>query len=448
MGVRSSGYSTTLGMHTSRLRSSTTTGASLQRRPLRSSLLIEAFGSPLFFMHIIVLDTNVLVHFLRPDDPEWRNSFEGELLFVVPTTTLSELDVHKTSRDGKIRKRSRAILPWLENNDGREIAEGVTLELLATEPTRELLNEHHLDPSVPDDRIIAAALELERTRGAVVTLVSWDTTPRVKARQRGLQVMSPPDSLKVAETPSDEEAELAKTRRQLDALTSRIPKLRVTTLLGALALGPDDSEEREQHISNGMERMRASNNQGPFQIFGLNTLPEGYVDEYREYLEQREDHSASLARCAEVRLELENIGSLKASTVTIDISWDAEANYIELLPQPPEPPSRGGFEGFMHGPHVYLPDLLGKRNVSGPDGPVGGKSCSYSVKFLLHQRTLELPRLLLSFPRVDDFGGIALNWRVHCEELPEAISGCINLPVTPDRTTEEMLRMNGYHEDG
>ena len=398
-------------------------------------------------MHIIVLDTNVLVHFRRPDDPEWRNTFEGELLFVVPTTTLSELDVHKTSVDGKVRKRTRAILPWLEANDGVELADGVSLELLATEPSRELLDEHHLDPSVPDDRIVAAALELAATRGAEVTLVSWDTTPRVKAKQRGLQAMSPPESLRVAETPSAEESELATARRQLSALTSRLPKLRLTTPLDALALGPDDSDQREQHIANGMERIQAPSNQNPFQVLGLNSFPEGYVEKYRAYLERSEDHSAYLARCAEVPLELENLGSLKASTLVVDVSWDAEATYIEELPQPPESPRRGLFDGGMFGPSINLPNLIADRHVSGPDGDEGGQSCSYSVKFLLHDRTLELPRLLLCFPGVTDLGGIALNWRVHCEELPEAVTGCINLRVAPNRTFEAMLRMTGYDED-
>jgi PhoH-like ATPase len=138
----------------------------------------------------VVLDTSVLV-----GDPGCLYSFAG-VDVVIPFTVIEELDSLKTRPDD-VGRAARTALRTIEElrvkaggslaqpfGIGDPSAEG-TLQVEINGIQKHLLIEHGLDPSVPDNRIIGAALG--QAMHAPTRMVSNDAALRIKAAHLGLE---------------------------------------------------------------------------------------------------------------------------------------------------------------------------------------------------------------------------------------------------------------------
>lgn len=137
----------------------------------------------------VVLDTSVLVA-----DPASIHAF-GDADVVIPLTVIEELDSLKTRLDD-VGRAARAALRSIEElrvGAGGSLAAAVplvqgapgTLRIEINGVQKHLLLEHGLDPHVPDNRIIGAALG--QSTQAPTTIVSNDAALRIKAAHLGLQ---------------------------------------------------------------------------------------------------------------------------------------------------------------------------------------------------------------------------------------------------------------------
>ncbi len=139
----------------------------------------------------VVLDTSVLVA-----DPGCLFGFHG-VDVVIPLTVVEELDSLK-SRADDVGRAARTALRTLEDlrvRAGGSLADAVTIGSDEDDPAtlqieingiqRHLLIEHGLDPAVPDNRIIGAALG--QANHAPTRMVSNDAALRIKAAHLGLQ---------------------------------------------------------------------------------------------------------------------------------------------------------------------------------------------------------------------------------------------------------------------
>ncbi len=136
----------------------------------------------------MVLDTSVLVA-----DPNCLFAF-SEVDVVVPLTVIEELDGLK-SRPDDVGRSARAALRTLEDlrvQHGGSLAEPVPVGDAGARVCIEingvqthLLVEHGLDPKIPDNRIIGAALG--QATSCPTVMVSNDAALRIKAAHLGLQ---------------------------------------------------------------------------------------------------------------------------------------------------------------------------------------------------------------------------------------------------------------------
>ena len=138
----------------------------------------------------LVLDTSVLVA-----DPGCLHSF-GDVDVVIPLTVIEELDSLKTRLDdvGRAARTALRTIEDLRVGAGGSLATAVplaghegagTLQIEINGVQRHLLIEHGLDPQVPDNRIIGAALG--QALIAPTTMVSNDAALRIKAAHLGVQ---------------------------------------------------------------------------------------------------------------------------------------------------------------------------------------------------------------------------------------------------------------------
>ncbi|MEO6120843.1 MAG: PhoH family protein, partial [Acidimicrobiales bacterium] len=135
----------------------------------------------------VVLDTSVLVA-----DPGAIHGFGGCEL-KIPLTVIEELDGLKNRPDG-VGQTAREALRRIEairvDAGGSlvepvRLAHGGTVAIVLNGVNHSVLDEHYLDPAVPDNRIIGAALGL-RLSGFSVEVVSNDAALRIKAAHVGL----------------------------------------------------------------------------------------------------------------------------------------------------------------------------------------------------------------------------------------------------------------------
>jgi PhoH-like ATPase len=135
----------------------------------------------------LVLDTSVLIA-----DPACVLDFV-DVDVVVPLTVVEELDGLK-SRSDDVGRSARTALRTLEDlrvRHGGSLAEPVptgtgssTLQIEINNIRKHLLIEHGLDPAVPDNRIIGAAIG--QSDFGPTTMVSNDAALRIKAAHLGV----------------------------------------------------------------------------------------------------------------------------------------------------------------------------------------------------------------------------------------------------------------------
>jgi PhoH-like ATPase len=139
---------------------------------------------------LVVLDTSALI-----SDPEAVFSFAGADA-VIPLTVVEELDSLKTRRDD-VGRSAREVIRTIEDlrtANGGDIRSAVrlpgggTLRIETNGLHLEEVAARGLDPSKPDNRILAAALgQASQRPGRPVTVVSNDAALRIKAAQLGLE---------------------------------------------------------------------------------------------------------------------------------------------------------------------------------------------------------------------------------------------------------------------
>ncbi len=131
-----------------------------------------------------LLDTNVLLH-----DANSLSAFEDNNI-VLTVDVLEELDRFKRGNDEKARNARRVVRTIDSLRDGTPLSKGVVLpeggRLYITVKCYTDYLPKGMDPSIPDNRILAAALALQKHGGDVV-FVTKDINARVKADALGIE---------------------------------------------------------------------------------------------------------------------------------------------------------------------------------------------------------------------------------------------------------------------
>jgi predicted ribonuclease YlaK len=144
--------------------------------------------------HIAVVDTHLLLHFLPPEQVDWKETvgFEPVRLFL-PIIVVDELDELKYTGKDRVRGKARAALANVERAIGPggspgAVREGVTIEAELS------LSDDPRDPD-SDRSIISVCIELEQLAGTPnsVSLVTGDAGMRLRATQRDVRAVAMPE---------------------------------------------------------------------------------------------------------------------------------------------------------------------------------------------------------------------------------------------------------------
>ncbi len=133
------------------------------------------------------LDTNIFLEFKPITEIPWCKALDSaKVSLVVTSVVVRELDKHKTNPSKRKQKRAKAALTFLENADvsgNHELCQNVSLHFERPEPNQDTLDANNLSTSVPDDILIAKAIECAAlNQSHTVAVVSGDFGVRLKAR--------------------------------------------------------------------------------------------------------------------------------------------------------------------------------------------------------------------------------------------------------------------------
>jgi rRNA-processing protein FCF1 len=141
-----------------------------------------------------VLDSNVLLQCLRPDQVRWATVVGEAARLIVPLRVIEELDAKKYGGSERLRSVARGILPWLEalfevDGAGPVLVgdpDGSTIELLFSDSPR-------YRPSDADEEVLDVVDQIRSLAGRAV-VVTADTGMLLRARALGVPTRMVPET--------------------------------------------------------------------------------------------------------------------------------------------------------------------------------------------------------------------------------------------------------------
>lgn len=154
---------------------------------------------------VVVMDTNVLLHYRPPAEVPWPDILQEKLVrIVLPLRVIEELDAKKYSPNKTLSKRARSLLPQLEKTLG---AGGVPGRL-REDVTIEVPNEGvaRVRPPDADAEILEFCVQYERLSQRTIRMVTADTSMRIRAEAAGIRVSRPPEDFLRTKSEDDDSA--------------------------------------------------------------------------------------------------------------------------------------------------------------------------------------------------------------------------------------------------
>jgi len=408
----------------------------------------------------LLLDTNFFLHFRAFEEIDWTNlGIASDVELVVCPVVVRELERHKYDTRPKIQKRARrAVKALLEILEAEQplTRTGVRLAIVAEEPL-EILASRPLDSTLPDDVLVAHALQLADSDAYdSVVIISDDEGVLLKSWHFKVACWRPTTNLRL-QPPVDDG--VRRLKRELEELRSALPKLslrlrRNQSRVQLGLLGATDSPEPLEEHAARYAPITESDARG----LGItekdrteyNEFLAEYHQNYQRFLDEYQEYSEVCRRSFALELELENDGGAPADDLDISVHLPSDWMMIEgaRIPQPESParPKRPrtvfekalrpidpldltSFGSLQPSPYLAVMDRISADSAK-LDGPwisdEEDNRVTWHIRHLKHGDVEALSGLLVVLPSADTPGG-ELRYRLHASNLVKAIEGQIGL---------------------
>jgi len=372
----------------------------------------------------IFIDTNTLLHFQRPDQIDWPALVAApSVTLIITPVVLRELDRQKVHNPKKrLRDRANDRIKWLSGfiqvHGDPSIRSHTSLRFIRHEPQLDL-QAHRLSPQINDDILIAHAIEHHNKTSAAPFVVTADIGLTLKLPAHGITILELDDTLRLAEEKDEAEKELAKAQKELDAIKSRRPELKLTF--------PKDLETLALVISQVPEIEAKHEN---FDGRAAGASIQLYIARYAKYALEYAQWKDQWERSTAVKLVLANTGTAVATDISLLIVVPDFVRFLPIQqimqrPKPPKAPSHHRTIEPIHTP--ALPDLVTARspNLSSTEP----RAATFSVDRLVHGRVANFDPAFLIFNGIEDIQDFMIGYRITLEEYPKPIEGYLDVKV-------------------
>jgi len=341
----------------------------------------------------VVLDTNTILHFKRPDQIDWISLLNCSSVVIVITPTLvRELEKQKVdNRSKKTRKRADATIRWLgslsEGQESPEIRPGVTFSFIRYSPSIDF-NAHKLSHAISDDELIAHTIEYRDTTDANVVMVTNDLGLRMKLPPHNIPALRPREEDKLPEELDESEEEIVRLQKTLARIQARGPRLALTFRDGKMYANMTVRFDMWSPIRSSMSEASW------------------------EYARTAHRWKNDVAQYLSVRLTLENKGTAAATDIHIDFALPefvrpfSEDDYPSHPSKRTEPTTASSFPRWPSSP-TFPGELVVDSNF---------REVSYRIPSLVHHRRLYLPTFFLRFVDLGSVQNFSAIYRIGCVE--------------------------------
>ena len=181
------------------------------------------------------LDTNIFIHCQDITNIDWNDELgASEVCLVIAPVVFEELDVFKDDpRNMRKRDRAREAISLLESKlDSKDhiVRKGVTLTYAEGLPHKEF-GVYNLAPGNNDDRLVASAIQwTHRHSDNDLILISHDSGPRLKAKQRKMQAKRLSDKYRLPDKLDSRQKEIKRLEKELSELQTKQANLKLGIL--------------------------------------------------------------------------------------------------------------------------------------------------------------------------------------------------------------------------
>jgi hypothetical protein len=386
----------------------------------------------------VYLDANIALHYQPLEQLDWRAIVDRDQVVVVITSVfLREIDLNKDSKRGHIQKRARRVNSWLgevRKNKTKALSPGIALKVIADEPEVDVnFEDHGLAPSSNDDKFVACMLRDRVTYpDAEFICVTADSALAYKADAKGFLVVEVPDSYRLQPEPDDKELENRELRKQLVAFQNRVepaPRLRIAStgdesysVFAARIVDPIADEDIQDYIQLQKSMIELGSN---VLLGALYTPPSkasigGYVNLLVEWLHWYNVDAIARGLTCRMKLVLKNDGNGNAIDMELRFRFPAsvfvakERVYQSGPTRPRMPRGRSMIDAYTErlNTAVFAPSVVGLRNLLGRETyePVRIVESENEHELVIHVASIK-HRSEVALPEFDA-------WFSSAEELP------------------------------
>ena len=434
--------------------------------------------APFPITHVFI-DTNIALHFKRPDQIDWCTLANSkEVVLVGAPILLRELDNHKFgNRPTKLKDRAKSYIKWLHTfacNPETEVRAGVRWLFLPREPSIDF-SEESLSPMVDDDHLIASVLHYTRLTSDHVFVATADLGLKVKLLARGIKVLDLPDDLRLPAELDPIKRENADLKKQIAHIQSRMPKLSIAFESGdqhhklplrdpdvfpvtPLPLEqiqidnpymsrPTSATRREDEIAMAFTdifRLAQQFGVSPQRIGTYNEELEQYFRKYQDYLDCHAAWRETTCLHHLIKFVVTNDGTAPASNFDLDLFFPEGTQPVDdgkLPEQPklPEAPRRPSsipefreFRGSDYLSSLVLPNLQNAVNKNYNGVPIiyeDENSVRIGYSSLKHKFSLTSDGLVFRFAKPAAVQAFSVEFRLSADELPDVIEGQLHFHI-------------------
>lgn len=401
-------------------------------------------------------DTNFFYHYKHFREVDWHKLLNGKHVRIVITApVLAELDKHKNDRASRRRRdRSRKIIKELEKlMEGTPANTPVKLKR-STEILLNLLTPNmgqylgRLDPASQDDKIIGHILQFKADNiGAEVLLLSADLGMRLKARELGIEIIAPPEELRLKDEPTKAELEQANLQKELQGLKERLPSAalyfaipqgifpkvvfyRTSRQLADDQLAATVDKRKGELIFKSRLRGRLK-----YKFPHEERQIEIYMPKYQDYLTSRNEYLEFASNLVQLSFGILNSGTTPAEDVVVEVQFPDSFRIFYTIddlpkePREPSPPQIGALTQRASTAHRQSRTIGPIAPTTSQWEPRGPASARYSFDKIIHNVIRDLDPLVVEVPQMEGSVKYELRYQVHAANLPEPVGGVLTLQI-------------------
>lgn len=427
-------------------------------------------------LYYAFLDTNTFFHYRFFTVIDWLGELKAKkVILVFSTQVIRELDEKKFSAPNpKIRGRAKKVVSKLGSLSSKsEIRPNVEILFISNEPSINWKSEN-LDPSIGDDRIIAAILSQDLPKEQIA-IITGDIGLTLKAKSRNLHCHKLSDNLALPFPRTSAEKEVIELKQRLSLLENKLPALSlklktqddIKDILEVSLQHPSlpplgDIESRLKEIRSRLEYrpspQKYSGHNIPFfsnspiesEIARYDNDLDEYIDHYRSFLEDDYKYQEMQSRILKLNCALVNEGTSPAEDIDVLLNFPdgfdltSKKGFMPKPSPPSEPvPPRTQKEIISDSMRVFakLPQITSDLPVPefGPASykqPTIRKTNSYEVSFCLpklkHGFIFEFDPLHLLFPSVESAQSFNIDYFIHAANLPKETTGKVHIVINKE----------------